>query len=150
MHSKLIHEVGGLRTFVVVMDAGDEAMKCLLDFAMARNISAAQISAVGAFQSAELSFFDWERKDYLPIPVNEQVEVASLAGNVAIGPDGKPVIHAHTVLGRKDGSARAGHLKQGHVRPTLEVIVTEVPAHLRKSKDAASGLALISLDKSQP
>jgi hypothetical protein len=31
------------------------------------------------------------------------------------------------------------------VRPTLEVVVTETPAHLRKRVDAETGLALIDL-----
>jgi hypothetical protein len=39
----------------------------------------------------------------------------------------------------------AGHLGEAHVRPTLEVIVTESPAHLRKKKYPESGLALIHL-----
>jgi predicted DNA-binding protein with PD1-like motif len=43
----------------------------------------------------------------------------------------------------KDFVAKAGHLGEARVRPTLEVIVTESPAHLRKVKDAESGLALI-------
>ena len=47
------------------------------------------------------------------------------------------------MLGTRDGSAKAGHLGEGHVRPTLEVIVTESPAHLRKVKDDETGLALI-------
>jgi predicted DNA-binding protein with PD1-like motif len=47
------------------------------------------------------------------------------------------------VVGTRDGSAKAGHLGEGHVRPTLEVVVTESPAHLRKVKDAETGLALI-------
>jgi hypothetical protein len=38
----------------------------------------------------------------------------------------------HIVVGTRDGSAKAGHLGEGHVRPTLEVVVTESPAHLRK------------------
>jgi predicted DNA-binding protein with PD1-like motif len=33
------------------------------------------------------------------------------------------------------------------VRPTLEIIITESPAHLCKVKDAESGLALISARK---
>jgi uncharacterized protein len=37
----------------------------------------------------------------------------------------------------------AGHLGTGQVRPTLELVVTESPAHLRKVKDATTGLALI-------
>jgi len=59
---------------------------------------------------------DWETKAYQPIPVREQVEVASLVGDVALAPDGKPALHVHVVLGRRDGSALAGHLAQAHVR----------------------------------
>jgi predicted DNA-binding protein with PD1-like motif len=39
----------------------------------------------------------------------------------------------------------AGHVEEAHVRPTLEIIVTESPAHLCKAKDKESGLALIKL-----
>jgi uncharacterized protein len=81
------------------------------------------------------------------IPVEEQVEVASLNGDIAVGPDGKPSVHVHAVLGRRDGTAMAGHLQEGHVRPTLEIIITESPTHLCKAKDAESGLALISACK---
>jgi uncharacterized protein len=67
----------------------------------------------------------------------------SLIGDIADGPEGKPALHIHIVVGTRDGSAKAGHLGEGHVRPTLEVIVTESSAHLRKVKDAETGLALI-------
>ena len=94
--------------------------------------------------SATLAFFDWESKAYRPIPVNEQVEVGSLVGDIALGPDRTPSVHVHAVLGRRDGVALAGHLQKGFVRPTLEIIVTESPVHLCKAKDEASGLALIN------
>jgi predicted DNA-binding protein with PD1-like motif len=63
-----------------------------------------------------------------------------------VAPDGKPTVHVHLVLGRRDGSALAGHLGEAHVRPTLEIVLTEVPAHLQKRKDPATGLALIRPD----
>src|SRR5712671_3445851 len=66
-----------------------------------------------------------------------------LPGIIALGPDGNPALHIHCVLGRRDGAALAGHLIEGKVRPTLEVILTESPAHLRKRHDPESGLALI-------
>jgi uncharacterized protein len=34
---------------------------------------------------------------------------------------------------------------KGFVRPTLEVMIVESPAHLRRTHDEASGLALIDL-----
>ena len=52
-------------------------------------------------------------------------------------------LHIHIVIGTRDGSAKAGHLGEGHVRPTLEVVVTESPTHLRKVRDTETGLALI-------
>lgn len=146
MKSKLIHEAAGQRTYAIVLAAGDEVMSSLKQFAADAGFSAASITAIGAFRRAELGYFDWETKEYLPIAVDEQVEVASLIGDIATGPDGKPALHIHTVLGKRDGSAVAGHLVKAEVRPTLEVILTESPEHLRKRHDPQSGLALIALD----
>jgi hypothetical protein len=144
MQQKLLHQGDGQRTYAVVLETGDEVMQCLGRFVAAEKVHAAQLTAIGALRDVTLMYFDWETKNYLRIPVAEQVEVASLIGDVAEGPDGKPSIHVHLVVGRCDGTAMAGHLAEAHVRPTLEVIVTENPAHLRKVKDKDSGLPLIS------
>lgn len=143
MQTKLLHEEGGKRTFAVILQNGDEAMCCLQNFAVEERIGCAQVTAIGALSRATLAFFDWETKQYRPISIEEQVEIASLVGDIAIAPDGNLSVHVHAVLGRHDGTALAGHLQEGHVRPTLEIIITESPAHLCKVKDAESGLALI-------
>ncbi len=143
MESKLLHEQSGQRTFAIVLKTGEEVFSSLTEFARRERISAAQLTAIGALSEVELKYFDWDRKEYQKIPVREQVEVASLVGDVALSPQGEPALHAHVVLGRRDGSALAGHLGSGHVRPTLEVILTESPAHLRKQLDPESGLAVI-------
>jgi uncharacterized protein len=143
MQQKRIHESNGQRTYAVVLETGDEVMDCLKRFVTGEKLHAAQFTAIGALSDVMLMYFDWQRKEYTHIPVREQVEVASMIGDVAEGPDGKPSLHVHLVVGRRDGSAMAGHLAEAHVRPTLEVILTESPAHLRKVKDPDSGLALI-------
>jgi len=145
MQSKLLHNANGQRTFAVILATGDEVMTCLKDFVMRERITAAQISAIGALSDVVLEYFDWEKKAYTNIPLREQVEVASLLGDVAEA-ESEPAIHLHIVVGRHDGSAMAGHLGEAHVRPTLEVILTESPAHLRKRHDPESGLALIRAD----
>jgi predicted DNA-binding protein with PD1-like motif len=143
MKSKLINEHGGSRTFAVIFDTGDEVASGLAEFARANNLSAAQFTAIGAFRDVTLGYFNWEKKDYKRIPLHEQVEVLSLLGDVALDEQGGPKVHAHVVLGRSDGSACGGHLLEAHVRPTLEVILTESPAHLHRRHDPESGLALI-------
>ena len=144
MKSKLIHEHDGEKTFALIFETGDEAMAGLVDFAKRNALGAAHFTAIGAFRDVVLGYFDWEAKDYKKIPVREQVEVLSLIGDVALK-DGTPQVHAHVVVGRSDGTTRGGHMMEAHVRPTLEVILTESPEHLRKQVDEESGLALIRI-----
>ncbi len=144
MRSKLISDAAGQRTWALVFDTGDEAMGVLKSFAQDNHLLASQFTAIGAFSQAMLAYFDWQSREYRKIPVSEQVEVVVLAGDVA-EKDGQPAIHAHCVVGRSDGSTKGGHLLEAHVRPTLEVILTESPAHLRKTVHDESGLALIDL-----
>ena len=132
------------KTHALIFQTGDEAMAGLAAFARSQGLKAAHFTAIGAFSEAVLGFFSWEKKDYQKIPVEEQVEVLALVGDIALQ-DGKPKVHAHVVLGRADGSTRGGHLLSARVRPTLEVILIESPAHLRRTVDPESGLALIDL-----
>jgi uncharacterized protein len=141
--AKQLHAQGE-KTWAVVFDTDDEVVHGLTGFAKAQGIGAGHLTAIGAFRRAVLGYFDWQTKQYRTIPVDEQVEVVSLVGDIALR-DGESSLHAHAVLGKADGSVVGGHLLQGHVRPTLEVVVVESPAHLQREHDPVSGLALIRL-----
>ena len=132
-------------TYAVALETGNEAVKSLSDFVREQKIEAASIAAIGAFRRAVLGYFEWQSKQYKKIPVEEQVEVLSLIGDVAVA-DGKPTLHIHAVLGKSDGSVAGGHLLSGEVRPTLEVIITQSPSYLRKARDPETGLALLAID----
>ena len=145
MQSKLIHEHAGARTYALIFETGDEVKGVLSRFAEENRITGAQFTAIGAFSDVTVRYFDWEKKQYVDIPpIREQVEVLVMAGDVATKDD-RPQVHAHVVVGKRDGTAHGGDLKEAHVRPTLEVILTESPADLRKRTDDKTGLALISL-----
>jgi uncharacterized protein len=143
MKSKLLSEKGE-KTFAVIFETGDEVIDGLTNFARQQKLNGSHFTAIGGFQQATLGYFEIERKDYKKIPLHEQVEVVSLVGDISLQKD-EPKVHAHAVLGRSDGSACAGHLIEGRVRPTLEVMLTEAPAQLQRQFDAASGLPLIRL-----
>lgn len=145
MKSKLISERAGERMFVLVLDSGEEAYAAISKFASQQSLHGASLTAIGAFESARVGWFDFEKKVYNPIDVSEQCEVLSAIGDVAIGDDGAPSLHVHCVLGLKDGATRGGHLIEAIVRPTLEVMLTETPAHLRRRKRPDLGIALIDL-----
>ncbi|THD57481.1 PPC domain-containing DNA-binding protein [Phenylobacterium sp.] len=146
MKSKLVWENAGERTFVLVLDSGEEAFGAIAQFARDKGLHAASFTAIGAFERAEVGWFDFVQKTYRPIPVDEQCEVLSLIGDIVTGDDGGPSLHAHIVLGLSDGAARGGHLLKGFVHPTLEVTVVETPAHLCRRKRPDLGIALMDLD----
>jgi predicted DNA-binding protein with PD1-like motif len=142
MKVQLLNDVNGLRTYAVVFATGDEVASGLLAFAREHQMTAASFTAIGALQRLTAGFFELDRKDYARITLDEQLEVLTMSGNIAIAGEG-PKVHAHIVVGRSDGSAHGGHLLEAIVRPTCEVIVIETPAALRRTLDPATGLALI-------
>jgi len=145
MKTKLIDDQSGRRTFAVVFDIDQEVVSGLLAFATDYQLAGSHFTGIGGFRDVVLGYYAWDAKAVRRNAVREQVEVASLIGTIALGMDGKPVVHAHVVLGKSDGSALAGHLFEGHVRPTLEIVVEEVPEHLQRHRDEATGMLMLSL-----
>jgi hypothetical protein len=140
-----VADVSGLETRVIILDSGEEAFAALTKFANDAQLTAASLTAIGAFESATIGWFDFEKKTYKRIEIEEQCEVLSAIGDVAIGDDGKASLHVHVVLGLSDGATRGGHLLAGRVRPTLEVVLIDTPSHLRRKKKPDLGIALIDL-----
>lgn len=128
---------------IVVLDPGEEAFSALTRFANDEKLSAAAITAIVAFERATVGWFDISAKRYRKIEIDEQCEVLSAIGDVAIGDDGRASLHIHVVLGLSDGSTRGGHFLAGIVQPTLEVVLTEAPTGLRRRRRPDLGIALI-------
>lgn len=143
MKTKVLRE-SGERTFAFIFDKGEEVIAGLSAFAKEHSLTAARFTGIGAFSDVMLGFFDWQKKDYKKIPFNEQVEVLSLVGNIALK-GSEPKVHAHLVIGKSDGTAYGGHLIEAHVRPTLEVILIESPNYLQRKIDEETGLALLTV-----
>lgn len=143
MQSKVINS-SSPRVIALVFETGEDPVAGITAFAEDHNLTGAGFTAIGAFSEATLGYFDWETKEYLEIPVGEQTEVLALVGDIATQEEKKKV-HAHVVLGRRDGAAVGGHLLAAKVRPTLEVVLTEAPGFLRRKHDPETGLALIRM-----
>src|ERR1700760_2781072 len=68
MKSKSIND-GVERTFVLILDQGEEAFKTITEFADREKITGASVSAIGAFAKATVGWFDLAAKKYKPIEV---------------------------------------------------------------------------------
>lgn len=143
MHFRQVAE--NPKTLVVILDTGDEVLSALKSVAHTEKLAGSSFKAIGALSDVELGWFNCETKTYeTVINLKEQVELLPLIGDIALK-DGEPQVHAHLVIGRKDGTAHDGYLLSAMVRPTCEIVITEGPEHLQKEIDPESGIALIRL-----
>lgn len=58
MKTALLNDHGGLRTFVLLLSTGDEAMAALASFAREHRLRATHFSAIGAFSRVVVAYFD--------------------------------------------------------------------------------------------
>lgn len=126
-------------TYIVSVDDKHELLAALQDFVESNDIRAGRIEGVGALNRAKLKFFDPATKQYDEKEFKEQFELANATGNVSIV-GGKPLIHLHGTLGRRDYSALAGHLEEADIRGAGEFYVIALPFEVEKKKDESIGL----------
>ena len=142
MQVQLLNPGERTKQYAVIFYQGDEAFSGLLEFAEKYRVTSAHFTAIGALSGATLGWFDPRRKMYKKIPIIGQHEVIGMSGDIALY-QGKPVVHAHMVVGGPDGTTRAGHVLEAYVSPTLEVIITVDPEAMQKRFDPETDLTLI-------
>ena len=140
----LEHIRGKRRTFFLVFDPGDTFLQPMIEFIRKHEIGGASFTGLGALSEATLAWFDPVDGQYKPFHVKEQVECASMVGNISWMND-KPFIHAHCVLGKRDGTSLSGHVKDLKALPTLEITLTEHETKLVRRRRPDTGYALIDL-----
>jgi predicted DNA-binding protein with PD1-like motif len=109
-------------------DFGDDLLDSLTKFCEENKITAGIISAIGALQTLNVSYYLQDKKRYIDVPnLNQSApfELLSCMGNVSLK-DGKPFVHAHLVAGDKDGKAYGGHLIKGCKIFALEFSITSL------------------------
>ncbi|EEF59161.1 PPC domain-containing DNA-binding protein [Pedosphaera parvula] len=142
MRVQSLSEENGKAEYAVIFGKGDEVLSGLQEFAESHHVTSAHFTAIGALSEATLAWFDPQRKMYRKVPINGQVEVLSMVGDIALY-KGKPAIHTHMVVGFSDGTTRGGHVLNAQVFPTLEVMVTVDPKAMHKRLDPETDLTLI-------
>ena len=131
--------------YLVRLERGESAVESLREFANRYRVGFAQIRAIGTLDSVTLGYYDAKAKTYHHETLDEPLEVLNLTGNIARGEDGERIVHSHVTLGRPDYTTVGGHLVEGVVGPTLEVVVETAPLTIRRRHDPNTGLEIWDL-----
>ncbi len=124
------------------LDAGDEIVASVVQFAREEGINAASLTGIGAVGGLKYGYFDLETKEYQVKIEHISLEIVSLVGNLG-RLDGEPILHAHIAVGFPDMTIRGGHLVEGKISVTGEIFIRTYQATIERGKDGHFGLNLI-------
>jgi len=128
------------RLFIV--EKGEKLIETLTRQFKSADLSGGVLSGLGALTHAELGYYHLNRKEYTRKRFDEEYELLSLTGNIALK-DGLPFIHAHVTLSGEDFSAFGGHLFEAVVAVTAEISVIPFDFSPERKPNDSVGLATI-------
>ena len=115
----------------------------LADFTIAQKIQGGFFHGLGALKESELGFYHLHKKEYHRETFVDEAELLNLTGNLSWF-DEKPVVHSHVTLGNTKFQAFGGHLFEGVVAVTVEVMLTTFDQKVERKFVPEIGLNLLS------
>lgn len=129
---------------VLKFEKGDELLSGIINYVKEQNIKAGFLTGIGALEKGEIGYFDVEKKKYLNVSFKE-VELLACTGNIAINKETQePIVHAHIIIGDKDGKTKGGHLITAIVSVTVEIYLVETLPIIYRTKDDLTDLYLLN------
>jgi len=130
------------RTIIGQLPHGADLLEGLTQFVQKENIRCGRIHALGATTHATIAYYDQAKKKYNSMEFTGGMEILNLHGNVSIR-DGKPFVHAHILLGDREGKVFGGHLMPGTKLWACELFIDEFEGEeLVRAEDRNTGLYL--------
>jgi len=129
---------------VVKLEKGEDLLEALSSIVKKENIKAGFFTGIGALNKVKMGIF--VEGKYKEINMEGELEIVSLLGNVSLK-EGKPFVHAHIIVSRRDGAAFGGHLLPGSIiSVTCEIFLVKLKEPLERSFDEKLKLYLLNLD----
>jgi predicted DNA-binding protein with PD1-like motif len=128
------------------MEPGEDILATIEAVADSYKINSGQLTLIGAVSKANLGYFDRSTLEYKSFSLEEDLEVVSGMGNISRLHDGSIVVHAHVIVSDEKGKCYGGHLNRGcEVSVTIELVILETEADIRRARDDLTGLNLLDL-----
>jgi len=129
---------------VVRLESGEPVVESITGLLEEEGIGSAVLSGLGAARYVRLAYLNVASRQYEAHEVEEQLEVVSLVGNAALR-EGKPFLHVHVSMGRRDLSILGGHLQELIANPTIEVWIQPEADPVQRVFDDEIGMAVMQL-----
>lgn len=130
--------------YLIRLELGEKIFESVKKFIKEKKIHSGIFWAIGALDSGSLSFYDLKNKKYLKYEVDYPVEVVSMTGNIA-WMKSDVILHCHGVFSDSKGKTIGGHVNEGIVGPTMEVIIFVGKERVERAFNNGVGLNLLNI-----
>lgn len=127
---------------IYCLGEGESLVEEVLRIAEREKVKTARVEGIGGVNRLRLAYFNHREKRYEEHDYEEFLEVTGLLGNITLK-EGKPFLHAHCTLGRRDMSVIGGHLVSATVFPLMELVLTPTSNTALRRFDDELGLNVI-------
>ena len=130
--------------YFIRFDRGEKIIETLKNFCAKNKIKCGYFSGIGALGEVELAHYIVENKKYTSKTFKQPLEIVNIAGNITTM--GKEVyLHCHITLSDEKMNAIAGHLKEGIIAATCEIVFVKLNSSINRKYDETTGLNLLDL-----
>ncbi|HLC62151.1 MAG TPA: PPC domain-containing DNA-binding protein [Candidatus Nanoarchaeia archaeon] len=129
-------------TYFVRLDSGERVLETLKGFCAKNNIKCGYFFGIGSLDEAELAHYIVRNKKYTFNKYRQPLEIVNLSGNITNFNDAV-YLHCHVTLSDVEMEAIAGHLKEGIVGATAEIVVVQLDSEINRKYDEKIGLNLM-------
>jgi len=131
-------------TCIIRLERGEKIIETLKNFCTKNKIKCGYFFGIGALVEAELAHYIVENKKYTSKILKQPLEIVNMNGNIATMSN-EVYIHCHITLSDEKMKAIAGHLKEGIISATCEIVLVNLSAAINRKYDEFTGLNLLDL-----
>ena len=129
-------------TYFIRLERGEKIIENLKDFCANNRIKCGYFFGVGALSEVELAHYIVENRKYTSKTLKHPLEIANMSGNITTM-DKEVYLHCHVTLSDDKMNAIAGHLKEGVISATCEIVLVKMGAAINRKYNDIIGLNLL-------
>jgi len=130
--------------YIIRLERGEKIIETIKDFCRKNNVRLGYFSGIGALGEVELAHYIVENKKYTSKVFKQPLEITNLIGNVTTM-DNEVYLHCHITLSDESMKAISGHLVEGKIAATCEIIMVTLDSKINRKHDDFIGLNLMDI-----
>lgn len=130
--------------YLIRLERGEKIIESIKKFCADNKINCGYFSGIGALGEVELGHYIVENKKYSSKVFKQPLEIVNLTGNIATM-DNEVYLHCHITLSDEEMKAIAGHLVEGKIAATCEIILVKLDMEVNRKHDDFIGLNLLDI-----